>query len=311
MTVRDPETLLRDALAEETSDLTAGPAFVNATVDHSVASLRRTRARNVALAGAAAAVVVALVAWQAPSLVDNSSDQPTREPDHSQVDDASDWALSLPRGADADVAYIDGHTLVIGSKHVDLGRGTVGNVVGTLPGGWFADIGTTDADGNTTRPVYGELRTDGAFFPYDYQPTDSTVGGFAVSPGGTQVVYGDAVVATGFTSAGGFDEAVMGTKTADLPANVSDIVEWNSATLVYRDAEGRLWWWSPGTSPQLAPYDGAVAAGYGYNVHGDCVQVSQYALNSAVGSYRLCDVGHPLTISVGKRALMSTAVRQP
>jgi hypothetical protein len=303
--VHDTETLLRDALWAQTSNVTPGPDFVNATIDHGVSSLRSTRRRQLALGAGATAAVVALLAWQAPSIVSHRSEQPTAPPGPTTVSDAGSWAQTLPRGADADVAYIDGHTLVRGSSRTELGHGTFGDLIATLPGGWFALIGSIDSNGDRTGPLYGELRPDGAFFPYEYQASASEVTGVAVSPGGTRVAYGDAVVDTGFVYGGGFDNAAMGTKVDSLPADASNIVEWNSAVLVYRDAHRRPWAWAPGTAAQRLPFDDVVAGGYAYQRDGDCAVIENYALNSAVRSYRLCGQGDPLAISSGKRALMS------
>jgi hypothetical protein len=302
---REAETLLRDALSAHSSDVTPGPDFVNATIDHGVASLRSTRRRQLALGAGATAAVVALLAWQAPSIVSHGSEQPTAPPGPTTVSDAGAWAQTLPRGADADVAYIDGHTLVTGSTRTELGHGTFGNLIATLPGGWFALMGSIDSNGDRAGPLYGELRPDGAFFPYEYQASASDVTGAAVSPGGTRVAYGDAVVDTGFVYGGGFDNAAMGIKVDRLPADASNIVEWNSAVLVYLDAHRQPWAWAPGTVAQRLPFDDVVAGGYAYQRDGDCAVIENYALNSAVRSYRLCGKGDPLVISSGKRALMS------
>jgi hypothetical protein len=306
------ETALRDALTAHTRAVATGPEFVGASVDHSVAGLRRSRARRLAAGTAATAAVVALAAWQWPALTSARSDPPTSQPDQTPmyaprmpITTADAWARSLPRGADADVAYIAGHTLVVGTKRVELADGAVGNLLGALPGGWFAELGSPAKNGAVVDPVYGYLRADGRFSAYSYQPPPGYAGGFAVSPSGARVAYADAVVDTGFAFGGGFDAAAMGRRADRLPADVASIVEWNSAALVYRDDRGQVQTWPGGGGTPLA-YDEFLPGGYAFDRTADCVDVTRYALDSETHAYRICGQGDPLTVSNGKRALMQS-----
>jgi hypothetical protein len=301
------ETLLRDSLTAHTKSVAPGTDFVHASVDHGVSALRRSRLR-LAVGAGAAATVVALAAWQWPSITTTHSEQPTTRPDQTQTDasivTADTWARSLPRGTDADVAYIDGHTLVIGTKRVELANGAVGDLLGTLPGGWFAAL-ESPGRGGIDDPLYGYLRADGRFSPYPYQPPHGYSGGFAVSPGGTRVAYGHASVDTGFAYGGGFTAAAMGTRADRLPAQLRYIVEWNSAGLVYRDDRGRVQTW-PGGGGQPLPYDEVLPGGYAFDRTAECVNVTRYALDSETHPYRVCGQGDPLAVSNRKRALMQS-----
>jgi hypothetical protein len=313
------ETLLREALEERTRGLAADTAFVNATIDHSVTSLRRTRGRQLALTAGAAAAVVGLVAWQAPSMVDDGSTGPTRQSQTPEGDGAYAWALSLPRAGDADVAYLDLSTLVAGSTRTDLGLGAGGTLITALPTGWFAEFRTSDtgsyAGSSTAGSValepgqYGQLNPQGEFTPYGYQPPGGGLDGVAVSPDGTRIAYGDAVVATGTAypccTATGETGEPAGIKVADLPSGAVETVDWTSAGLVYRDGRHHFWLWSPGSGPVRLPYDEVVPGGFGYTRDGNCVAVTRVGADESAPTYRLCDEGEPLTVSSGRLALMS------
>jgi hypothetical protein len=302
------ETLLRDALTQQTRDVSADSAFVNATLDHSVMSLRKTRRNQLALTAGAVAAAIGLVAWQAPSLVDNGSPGPTRHSDSSQVDDGYNWAESLPRGADADVAYIDRGTLVIGSKKVDLGKQEAEfHLLDALPGGWLADQWAPTGQPNEYSVTNGYLSRDGGFTPYPSVDGRIGVTGTAVSPDGTEVAYEGTVVRTGITATGAFESTVAGTQAQTLPADVKEIYDWTDAGLIYSDGQNRFWLWSPGTQPTQQRFDDVLPGGYGYRRDGDCVAVAriQTPTTLAPSFYNLCGRGDPLTVSTGRRALMS------
>jgi hypothetical protein len=309
MTGPDAETALRDALSTHTRDITPDTDFVTAAIDHSVASLRATRRRQLLIGVGAALVVVALVAWQAPPVDRRGSTPPTTHSDGLLIVDAFAWAQSLPRGAEADAAYIEWHTLVNGTERVDLGRSARGWLVGPLPGGWLAALANQDVSPGEG-PRYGYLRPDGSFLPYEYQPPSdgpaTRVGGEAVSPDGSMVAYGGAVVETGLPrSPGGFVQADVGHKVASLPAGAAVVFDWTSAGLVYRDMHGRYWLWSPGAESVRLPYDDVVPTGFGYTRDGDCFDISRISATADAATYQICGKGEPLTVSTGRRALMS------
>jgi hypothetical protein len=307
---RDPqgtETLLREALAQETRHVAADAAFVNATLDHSVASLRKTRRRQLALTVSAVAAVVGIVGWQAPSMVDNESPGPTRHSDSARVDDGYAWAQSLPRGADADVAYVDRGTLVIGSKKVDLGKQESDyHLLGSLPGGWLAEKWVPGAQPNAYAVIYGFLSTDGEYSPYASVGRRIDVAGAAVSGDGRTVAYEGVVVRTGLQPNGKIDPSAAGSVVAHLPDDAVEIVGW-AGGFVYRDAQDRFWAWSPGDMSVEQRWDAAVPDGFGYTRDGECVTVSPASLPaSASVSFRLCGLGVPLTVSPDNYALMSS-----
>jgi hypothetical protein len=303
---RDTETILREALSAHTRGIGADPTFVRSAIDHSASTLRQTRRRQLAVAAGGIAAVAVLAAWQVPSIVQSDGQQPTTPPDNAGITDASSWAQSLPRGSDAEVAYVDGRTLVNGSKRVDLGSARYSQqLLATLPGGWLSAL---EPDDMADATVYGYLRPDGQFTTFDFQPAKGAISGVAASPDGTEVVYAGAIVRTGFTQSGGFDDAVMGSKVADMPAQARVVVEWVEGGLVYRDARHRFWLWSPAASqPTRLTFDGVAPGGYGYRGDGDCVDVT--AVEAAPANQRVfqpCDQGHPLTVSDDTRALMSS-----
>jgi hypothetical protein len=301
MTAPDVETTLRDALAAHTEGLRPDPDFVNATLDHSAASLRSTRRRQAAFAAGAVAAIVAMAAWQLPQLGDQADPGPTKAPD--PANSAMAWARSLPRGADADLAYVDRYTLIAGSTRTVLVDGGEYTLLGTLPGGWFVDRRQTG--GPYIDPdSYGYLNSDGHFTAYDPIEGAREVDGVAVSPDGSKVAYDGAVVDTGLTPTGRV-RSRMGAKVASLPRAASTIVDWNNAVIVYRDAAQRLWEWSPGSAPQRAAFDGSVSGGLGYTREGRCVEIQRYDVDVATPRYRLCGAGDPISVSSGNYALMS------
>jgi hypothetical protein len=301
--MRSTETLLRDSLSEHTRDLSVDAEFVNATIDHSVASLRKTRGRQFALGTVTVAALVALVASQAPSLVDNRSTPPV-SPDEPRIVDSYAWAESLPRGADAEVAYVQGRTLVTGSNAVDLRLRADGQrVLAPLRGGWLASFEppeTADAK------VYGYLAPNGEFTQYAYQPGKGLDTGFAGSPDGTEAAYAGAIVDAYSPGTSG-EHGSVGHKIADLPENAVWLVEWTAAGVVYLDTDHAYWLWSPGDQAVRLPFDKVLPGGYGYTRDGDCVAVAPVRTPStlAPSAYNLCGRGDPLTVSPGRRALMS------
>jgi prepilin-type processing-associated H-X9-DG protein len=306
MTGRDPETLLRDALLDETRDIATDPTFVNAAVDHSVAKLRRTRARNVAVAGAAAAAVVALVAWQAPQLADRADPAPTA-PHDTVGSDAMAWAWSLPRGSDANVAYVDGHTLVAGTQRTILVDGGDYTVLGVLPGGWFAARSTAGGGPYVNPRTYGYLDEAGHFHAYD-DPRSGRIDveGAAVSPDGGSVVFNGVITRSGFDDQGRFDPSTAGSVLEALPGNARVVEAFSDGGVVYRDKNDHFW----GQAPRLTrpawtreSFDDYAPDGYGVVHDGDCVRVG--AVSPGGNQWRLCGRGDPVTVSSANYALMS------
>jgi hypothetical protein len=286
-------------LSTHTRDITPSADFVNSALDHSVASLRATRRRQLLIGLGAAVAVGALVAWQAPSIDRRGSTPPVTHSDEPPIVDAYAWAQSLPRGADADVAYVDGHSLVVGRDRVDLGR-VGGQLIAPLAGGWLATVGRIGPG------PYGYLRPEGTFVEFEYQPRSGSVSGAAVSPDGCWAAYGRAVVYAGVGRTDcEFSARAPGQQVDTLPSSAQDIVEWTDAGLVFIDAHERYWLWAPGSEPQRQPFERVVAGGFGYTRDGDCVYVGPVSADVNPAKYQLCGMGDPLTVSASRRALMS------
>ncbi len=164
------------------------------------AGRRSRRRRALVLIGAAAAGVIVTTGTVAvvtrPGENTSTAGPANRGPDPTpppgmSFNDALAWAQSLPRGPDAQVAYIDGHTLVAGTSRVDLGKRAGGELLGTLDGGWFARRWTVEErNGNEIGTRIGVLTPGGAFRAFDrLERAPGSNGGWAVSPDLSQVAY--------------------------------------------------------------------------------------------------------------------------
>ena len=196
------------------------------------------RRRATAVASAVAVVGVAAGIGIASVLVgggDSSGDpattasQATTRPTDSPESDAADagdeqWIESLSRGANTSVPYVHGGDLRVGDSAIALGVPEASYAGRLASGGWLVLLYESEDAGPAV--------IDGDGTAYALPAGKSQLQNAAVSPDGTQFVYGSSVRA-----AGTWDTV------AAVPADAVTIVGWTMRGIVFNDAENRSWLW--------------------------------------------------------------------
>jgi hypothetical protein len=145
------------------------------------------------------------------------------------------WAEQLPRGDDADVAFVvDGRIVVAGGDRLELPKGTQVELEATLPDGWLVQHGTTDEHGNWVDIRTGVLSEDGSFRPFEFDAEKGDRGyavrGLVASPDGDQVAYDGQVV-----------DVATGKAVAEIPGKPLVLRAWTEHGLEYLGrVQGRL-----------------------------------------------------------------------
>jgi hypothetical protein len=233
------EELLRIGMRHGVDTVSADAAFQDRAITHSHA-LRRHRRRTVrlvAVAGAAAAVVVAGVTAMVSH--DRGSSGIPNPPTVTPSDPHSPlaWAHSLSAGPPPSLAYILDGTLHQGQTTVPV-PGDDAEVLGRTDGGWLVFEEHDDQQGIPTDTRYGVLTSSGKFEELPPDPYHGSVQVQALSPDGGTFATGGALIDLR-------TRQVIG-KT---PSNARFASDWTTEGLLYFDSHGKTWLWNEGSAP--------------------------------------------------------------
>jgi hypothetical protein len=245
---KDTESVLREAMESQVSRVRPDDGFVHATVGRSLQTLRRHQQRRTLAAATVGVAVVVAIALVAPRFTEDQgavdpATRHTRNPTEASAPHVVAplvWARSLPRGPDAEAAYMANSVLHVGPDQIRIGPYAYAGLYAPVAGGWLGGIAATKdpVTGAYEGPKTGIFSPDGSFQALNQQTANGEPGAFALSPDGTEMAFGDSVL-----------EFPSLKFVASVPSNVLYTDVWSDFGIVYEDLSLDRWLWTVGQHP--------------------------------------------------------------
>jgi hypothetical protein len=252
----DFETNLRERLTTATRDLNE-PADWDSVASRSSRRRRRTTAWAVGGVGLVTGFSV-VVALSLNAGGDRRDGAPVTQPTTStpryvdpniHVVSPYEWAMLLPRGADARAAWQNDSDLHLGPGHVLSFSDVRVGLIARGEQGFLANISPPRGLSPGRLAVISETGPIRYLPSYDgHQALEN-----AVSPDGSEIAYATGVI-----------DVDTGDLVASYPDNAREMIAWTPAGIVYFGRERSTWLWTPGAEPEPIELDGDVlSSGYG------------------------------------------------